>query len=284
MARSARSFLLTWSSWAVMATMLLGGCTSDTADDGGGGRGEPEVTQSSYDAAVLADEPVGYWTSAEDRSGNGHDGEFSGGPDEVTMPNGDSAPLYDVEQYLTIPDASELSVATTGALTVEAWLRPSTLQFSDVEDDDHDYVHWLGKGTDGDQEYAARMYSLDNSEDRPNRISGYVFNRRGGEGAGSNFEDRVATDEWIHFALTINTDDSDPDFPTGYVQVYKNGELRDKDALEDYDIVPEPGPEPLRVGTRDFKSFFEGAIGKVAVYDREVTGEQLLQHHRAMVD
>ncbi len=55
------------------------------------------------------------------------------------------------------------------------------------------YAHWLGKITYGggnQAEWAARMYSLNNEGGRNNRISGYAFNRTGGQGVGSYFEDR----------------------------------------------------------------------------------------------
>jgi hypothetical protein len=200
------------------------------------------------------------------------------------MPNGDRAPRYDGnDQYLSIPDSADWSVSKTGVLTVEAWLRPDTLQFSNDEGRGHEYVHWLGKGDAGDQEYAARMYSLRNREGRPNRISGYAFNPDGGQGSGSHFEERVRVGRWIHYALVINTKSRSPRYPTGYVKVYENGRLRDTDALIGERIVPRNGDAPLRIGTRDFRSFFKGAIGKVAIYNREVPASRLLLHYRAMV-
>lgn len=274
-------------SWvvAVSAAVLLGGCSSGStthqAPDPGGSPSAAPL--SPYDKAVLADEPAGYWAGRADLTGNGRDGDVSGEPGEARMPNGDSAPQYDGDgEYLAIPDAPEFSASHTGELTVEAWLRPDTLQFKNGEEHG-DYVHWLGKGSPDNQEYAARMYSLDNQEDRPNRISGYAFNPVGDQGAGSNFQDKVRTGVWIDYALVINTVDRSPQFPTGYVKIYKNGRLRDKDSLDDYDIVPADGSAPLRVGTRDKASFFVGAIGKVAVYDRELSAAQLLHHYRLMV-
>jgi hypothetical protein len=39
----------------------------------------------------------------------------------------------------------------------------------------------------------------------------------------------------------------------------------------------------LRVGTMNMKSFFAGAIGKVALYDYELTTQQVEGHDRRMV-
>lgn len=239
---------------------------------------------SSYDASVLADAPVGYWTGAADVTGHGHDGAFTGTPGVAVMPNGDPAPVYDgVGQYLTVPDAADLSVPRTGVLTIEAWLRPDTLQFPHGEGNGRGYVHWLGKGAPDQHEYVARMYSLVNDDDRPSRISGYAFNAAGVLGAGSYFQDPVQAGEWISYALVINTVTRDAAHPTGYTKVFKNGRLRDQDSLSDYSIVPEEGTAPFRVGTRDLESFFQGAIGKVAVYDRELSPAQLLRHHTTML-
>jgi len=242
------------------------------------------ISAATYNQVVLADRPVGFWTSNVDLTGHGRNGTFSGGPTVAVMPNGDHAPRYDgARQYLTIPDDRDWSVTRTGSLTVEAWLRPDTLQFPHDEGFHKEYVHWLGKGRPGNQEYVARMYSLRNFPQRPNRISGYAFNPAGGLGAGSYFQDRVRGGEWIHYALVINIKNVSSKYPTGYTKIYKNGQLRDQDALIDYSIVPRDGTAPLRVATQDLGSFFKGAIGKVAVYNRELTGAQLVKHYRAMV-
>lgn len=240
---------------------------------------------STYDDAVLADTPVGYWTIAPDstidQSGHGLDGTFTGSPAGTTMPNGDAAAVFNgVDQYFTVADSDYLEITQTGILTIEAWMRPDVLQFTNSESSG--YVHWMGKGVSGQHSWVARMYNLTNSENRPNRISGYAFNLTGGLGAGSYFQDPVTAGEWIHYTLVINTVNTSPAYPTGYTKIFKNGVQRDQDSLSDYDIVPGNGTAPMRVGTRDFASFFEGAIGKVAVYDYELTAAQLLAHNSAM--
>jgi hypothetical protein len=246
----------------------------------------------AYDAAVLADEPVAYWTMANvrsgtelDTSGSGHHGQYSGSMgDSSTLPNGSAAATFSGEQYLEVADAKELRPATTGILTVEAWIRPDTLSFQHEESTG--YVHWLGKAGTGQHEYVARMYSAGNAEGRHNRISGYHFNLSGGLGAGSYFQDPVAPGEWIHFVLVINRTAISEEYPHGYTKIYKNGELRDQDdlSIEGETIASEPGHAPLRIGTSDFESFFEGAVGKVAVYNHELVSMQILQHYKRMTE
>ncbi|MFH5181851.1 LamG-like jellyroll fold domain-containing protein [Paenibacillus sp. TAB 01] len=240
---------------------------------------------SDYDDEVLADHPVGYWPIASgvtaDQSGHSMNGTFTGSPASATLPNGEGAIKFNgVDQYFTIPDDDYLEVTRTGILTVEAWMRPDVLQFTHSESSG--YVHWMGKGTSGQHSWVARMYSLTNTENRPNRISGYSFNLSGGLGAGSYFQDAVTAGEWIHYTLVINTVDTSSAYPTGYTKLYKNGVLRDQDSLSGYSIVPGNGTAPMRVGTRDLASFFEGAVGKVAVYDYELTPAQLAAHYTQM--
>ncbi|EDK72896.1 hypothetical protein TM7_0101 [candidate division TM7 genomosp. GTL1] len=102
-------------------------------------------------------------------------------------------------------------------------------------------------------------------------------------GAGSYFQDTVTPGEWIHYVLVINTVDTDSQYTTGYTKIYKNGEQRDKDALSGYSIVPAHGTAPFRVGTRDLHSFFQGAIGKVAIYDYELPAVTVRNHYQIIV-
>lgn len=245
---------------------------------------------SPYDAAVLADDPAVYWTMGSAAMGTESDlgsagitGSYGGAPATTVLPNGDSATKFDgATQYLEAADTDVLSPTTTGEITIEAWIRPDTLQFANSQSSG--YVNWMGKGEDQQHEYLGRMYSYENTENRPNRISGYSFNTTGGLGAGSYFQDPVSVGEWIHYALVINTNDKGGSFPNGYTKVYKNGVLRDQDdlSIRGVTIIPERSSAPFRAGTRDFASWFEGAIGKIAIYDTELTPQQLAAHTEAM--
>jgi hypothetical protein len=86
-----------------------------------------------------------------------------------------------VDSYVEIASVADYSIATTGELSVSAWMRPDTLDFPRWEETG--YVYWLGKGASGKQEWAFRMYNRDNTTEtppRPNRISVYTFNPDGG--------------------------------------------------------------------------------------------------------
>ncbi len=236
---------------------------------------------------VLADNPVLYFPFAEslaycDTSGNRYNGVLHDIEADTTLPNGDNALVFDGEaSYIQVADNDKLSPSTTGRLTIEAWMRPDTLQF--VNDESTGYVNWMGKGETGQFEYLMRMYSLVNDESRPNRISGYAFNLAGGLGVGSYFQDSLTAGQWIHTVLVINTADTDGTYPMGYTKIYKNGAQRDQDDLSPLSIIPGNGTAPLRIGTRDFNSFFEGAIGKVAIYNYELSAFQVRDHYQKMI-
>ncbi len=242
---------------------------------------------SQYDTAVLQDHPVVYLRlsalgtshTETDQSGNGRSGRYfptTASFAKTQLPNGEAATVFDgVNQYVEVDSSAALSVRRGGALTLEAWIRPDTLEFSHDEGDG--YVHWAGKGEAGEHEYVCRMYSKTNSAHRPNRISAYAFNPAGGLGSGSYFQDTVQVGKWIHVAFVINTRTR-----PGTIQIYKNGILRQSTPLSQFHVVPRAGKAPLRIGTRDFRSFFKGAVGKFAIYAYGLSPQQLQNHATKM--
>jgi Concanavalin A-like lectin/glucanases superfamily len=160
------------------------------------------------------------------------------------------------QTYIEIPDHPDFSVTTTGQLTISAWISPATLTFPKTEGTG--YVHWLGKGAPGQQEWTFRIYSQNNTENRQNRISFYVFNPDGGIGIGSNFQDEIEPGEHIHVVATVDDRQT---------SIYRDGVRRDRDVYTDR-ITPKAGNSPVRIGTRDFKSFFQGQIYRVRFWNR----------------
>lgn len=184
------------------------------------------------------------------------------------------AAVFDgLDDYVEIADHPDHSIATTGELTVVALIRPDSLEMPAQERTG--YVHWLGKGVPGEDEWTFRMYQLGNSEDRGNRISCYAFNldaRAGGTrfAIGSHFQDALAPGRWLLVAGA---------WDATRVSIYRDGVLRDSDLLDQSAtggpiITPEHGGAPVRIGTRDFNSFFQGAISRVAIFSRKLTDSE----------
>jgi len=178
-------------------------------------------------------------------------------------------------EYVEIPSARDLSFGGAG-FTVSAWLKPDTLEFPRTEGSG--YVYWMGKGEKDRYEWAGRMYSYTNREKppRPNRISFYVFNLDGGLGEGSYSQQPVRPGEWIQITATANRGDT---------AIYRNGQYV---RCDEYDgpaghgcqahgerIHPAPGDAPLRLGTRDLKSFFQGGLAQVRLWNRALARAEI---------
>lgn len=240
---------------------------------------------SAYDRAVLADGPVLYWAMdggafgvERDLSGRGHDGAYRGGePGQARLPNGDPAAVFDGRgQFVSAAPALDLSIPAARSLTVESWIRPDVLQFPRTEEDG--YVYWLGKGDPkAGYEYANRMYSFKNAARRPNRVSVYAWNKRGGLGSGAYFQDELETGRWIFVADVVDMD-------AGTIAIYRDGLLRGRVPLSQYHVTPVATAAPFNVGTRNGRSWFQGAVGKVAIFARPLTAAQIAGHYRAMLE
>jgi hypothetical protein len=177
--------------------------------------------------------------------------------------------------YVEIPTARDLSVTPSG-FTVSAWLKPDTLEFRRSEGSG--YVYWTGKGEKGRYEWATRMYNYTNRENppRPNRISFYLFNAEGGLGQGSYVQEPVKAGEWIQITAWANGAET---------AIYRNGKYV---RCDEYDgpaghgcqahperIQPTAGDAPLRLGTGDLKSFFQGGLSQVRIWNRALRNEEV---------
>jgi hypothetical protein len=214
-------------------------------------------------------------------NGNAHDAsgfEHHGTLHNVTLTSnrfgrGSSAYSFNgTDAYIEIPDHNAFSLPTTKQLSISVWMRPGTLIFPNNEGTG--YVHWLGKGVANQHEWTFRMYNADNTEDpnRANRTSFYLFNLTGGRGTGSYVQEPVTAGTWYHYVAVA-------DMRTDTITWYKNGQQRDRDCfwpnlssckkmnVQD-PVAPQSGTAPVRVGTRDFASFFKGAIDNIHIYSR----------------
>ncbi len=262
-------------------------------------KSESPGSMTSYDSLIASDRPIAFWNNASGRdlTINHRDGILMNSPLAVFMPNGDQAIAFNgLDQYMEVPSDAALSVPATHVLTFEAWLRPDALDFPITEGSG--YVYWLGKGEPGQHEYAARMYGqhpTGHDSNRANRISGYAFNSSGGLGAGSYYEAPanwpVKKGEWMLYEFIINTSSGaiSPQYPTGYTKLLLIRENynqlvpnTDQDALITYHIIPIAGNAPFRIGTRNLSSYFKGAIGKVAIYNYELSARQAEEHAKNM--
>ncbi len=259
-----------------------------------------------YSSVVLAKGPVGYWRlgeasgpTAADASGNGYDGTYLGNPtfgqSGAIVNDPDTAIGFngpDSLDYVEMPDpdSQAFSQPTSGlGLTVEVWMRPDVLTFRGQTSEI--YIHWLGKCVSGSGqcEWGLRFYSQD-SPSRPNRISAYIWNPSGDEGAGAFFQDVLTPGQWIHMVGVYEPGDKDTDPPAG-VHIYRDGVHRQGPPssgtlYSSFGIVPAHGTLPVRLGTRDaatsgaaMVSYLTGGLDEVAIYPRVLTAAEIQQNY-----
>jgi hypothetical protein len=259
------------------------------------------LENTTYEEVVLAKKPIAYWRlgegsgeSALDRSNNGHTGTYHGTPayKEKGAIEGDSDTSIRLDgkhSYIEIPSHQDFSQPTSGnGLSVEVWVRPDVLDFPG--ENDKTYIHWLGKGDGGRQEWALRFYNQTLKE-KSNRISAYIFNPEGKLGAGAYFQDtdkdkdKLIAGEWIHVVACFDPGTSDTE--EAGVSIYKNGVLRLGPPTQSvlynhpyWKIKPVAKTAPLRLGTQDKMGFLIGAIDEVAIYPRVLTAEEIFENYQ----
>jgi len=255
---------------------------------------------------VLADSPVAFWAmnqapaSETDLTGNGHTGTYQGGtPKLAPLPNGDQSADFDgASQYLTVPNALGFSIPATGDLCWEAWIRPSVLQFP--HDEGSGYVDWMGKCEQfaPSCEWEARLYDTNTQEspNRPNRFSAYVFNPDAGLGSGADWQPAagvIQAGNWYHVVATYTTKSQPVDcmnttlYP-GSIEIWVNGVKWDQSShgqtgcMSQYQVIPQIGNSAVNIGTMTTDSWFQGAIGKVAIYGHPLDQTQIENHYQVM--
>jgi hypothetical protein len=144
----------------------------------------------------------------------------------------------------------------------------------------------------GQCEWGFRFYSQD-SPTRPNRISAYIWNPVGGEGAGAYFQDVLTPGQWIHVVAVYEPGDKDTLPPAG-VHIYRDGVPRlgpspssPGTLYKTFGIVPAHGKLPVRLGTLDAAtsggavvSYLTGGLDEVAIYPRVLTSDEIQQNFR----
>jgi hypothetical protein len=264
---------------------------------------------SAYNQTVLGDHPVAFWnvnptgSTETDLTGNGNTGTYIGGsPTTGTMPNGDQAAVFNGStEYLTVPSNSSFSfsIPTTGNLTWEIWIQPAVLQFPH-SDGTGDYVDVMGKCANYSPtcEWESRMYNTNTpgeSPARPNRMSAYVFNPGAGKGSGADWQPvpgLIQAGEWLHIVGEYTTLSQPSDCPAssfpGSINIWVNGVLWNQAAhnptgcMSQFSVTPMANTSPLNIGTMATDTWFEGTIGKVAIYNYLLSQTQITNHYQTM--
>lgn len=226
------------------------------------------VTPSS--SLPFASSLVGYWklngnaTSALGKD----DGSTVGNVGYVSGKFGMAA-HFDGHSYIEIADKDYFSPATTGGkMTVSFWFKPDTYNFTGINEG---YVNFLGKTNGpGADEW---LFRVDNETaydgfSRSERMNFYGYSPSGGLGTGSAINKACPLSAWTH--VIGETDGVS-------TKLYINGRLVDSDLLSDYNIHFGNTSAPLRFGTSDKESFFQGSLSNVMIFNRALSDAEAAQ-------
>jgi hypothetical protein len=177
----------------------------------------------------------------------------------------DHGAVFNGKAYIELPDHDDFSAATTGQLTIIAMLTISSWKGAGASE----YVHWAGKGKSGAHEYTFRHYvdgGSGEASSRQGRVSFYHFNPAGGLGAGSYFQDSENTTEMVVGGMVNRTN----------VAMWKNGVMRDTDALSGYNITPKNTGTAVCLGSRgDSTGFLVGRLRNVTFFNRQLSATEM---------
>ncbi len=234
----------------------------------------PQIGQAfPYSAAVLSDQPEGYWRLGEARfkgvaaqqivedfSGGARDGayrqrvfDFPGAPTGEP----DSAKFFSIDEPGQISFGSNAALnGRTNNFTVEFWVMPA--------------------GTEGNR------FLLGNGDPANQASGGFGIFQNGGNLSFRKFgvsNLRTAREQpffqspsWHHVAVVMGADNS--------LSFYRNGELWEAfDPGAPLTPVSAGLNRELTVGLRDGLTSFHGALDELAIYPRALTTQQIQKHY-----
>ena len=211
-------------------------------------------------------------SSSHQHDGTGDHGKIIAAPQSTLSVIGLGQAL-DNSACITIPDNDDFSVTTTGELTISLWLSESVPNFQSAG-----LVNVMGKGDVGEYEWSLFMYQRDWT-DRSQRVSFYVDNPKGGLGSGSYTQKPVAVNDWVHITAKVDNQ---------YTYIYRNGVLAGKDPYKGPDayveIFPQNGGKPVRIGTRDFGTWFQGRIDELRISNVSRSSEYISASYQSDMD
>ena len=106
-----------------------------------------------------------------------------------------------------------------------------------------------------------------------------MFNPSAGLGSAADWQPsaKLAAGKWLHVVAEYDTTATPSGCSSSYpgsINIWVNGVKQDlashlpTGCMSQYKISPKAGSSPLNIGTMAMDTWFKGAIGKVAVYDR----------------
>jgi Concanavalin A-like lectin/glucanases superfamily len=198
---------------------------------------------------------AGEGTTAEDITGNGHEGTIEG----ATWTNGKygKALSFNGSDCVSVPESADLELREE--LTVEAWVKPEgsgeaeSLVFKESEGEFFGYSLFIGLQASG-------------------KLEGLVANDAETEYAPTVESPHPISDNvWTHVALT---------YDGAHERLYVNGELVDTTSAE----PPIANSGPLKIGcVQEHEAGFEGKIDELRIYNRALSAGEVAADEAAPI-
>ncbi len=180
-------------------------------------------------------------------------------------PKNDGAIEFDgINDRIRIKDSNYLSPSNKNSFSIAFWIRFDKTNFVG-EGSQRDYINFLGKGIPKNHEYVFRQFN-GSSKSGNDRVSFSMYNSNGGAGASVYVQDPINKTEWMHLVAVYNGT---------HIQLWKNGVLKDSTSLKEEGIIPRNGKAPLQVGTRDGKSYLDGSIDDLRIFNRALKESEI---------
>lgn len=173
---------------------------------------------------------------------------------------------------MTINSSSSYSQPTTGKLTLSVWVHPDVANMPNTNGNTG-YAGFFQKNESGKSEWEFRYYNVANTETnmRANERDIYIFNPTGGFGASSIYQgSQYAYGQWINYV---------GEFDGTYEYFYINGVLVSTFDYVTYPVTPSTTPAVLRVGCDKNQAYFQGSVGPMKIWNRDLTANEVMQQY-----
>lgn len=227
-----------------------------------------QTRAADYESTILADNPIGYWRLGEqngtalfDSTANGLNGQYLGvvaiGSPGALQNDSDTSVDFDgTSGYGFIADSPLFNSIENNA-TFEAWVNP-------------DHLNGI------DQILSTRSFGGVGGFGLWRNGGAVGFSRWGVTGGGSQTSNDILTaGEWQHVVVVLDSSNS--------TKYYLNGEFVEVDPSTAGPIIT--NVRPLHIGRLAFTfssfQFWDGRIDEVAIYDRELSANEIREHYLA---